>query len=71
MRGYFKKGDKGANVRLLQQLLNWLNNCNLDVDGDVGPLTIAQVKIFQKNNGLAVDGLFGKKSLAKAKTIKK
>jgi hypothetical protein len=70
-RGYFKKGDKGANVRLLQQFLNWANGCRLAVDGDIGPLTIAQVKAFQKNNGLVVDGLFGRKSLAKAKEITK
>ena len=68
-RSYFKNGDRGANVKLLQKLLNWINNDKLVVDGIIGPKTIASVKKFQKNYGLAVDGLFGKKSLAKAKEL--
>lgn len=71
LRGYFKKGDKGANVKLLQKLLNWLNGSKLSVDGELGPKTQAQVRAFQSGNGLTVDGLFGRKSLAKAKEIKK
>ena len=71
-RGYFKKGDTGSNVKLLQQLLNWLNDDKLVVDGIIGNKTINSVKKFQKNtNGLVVDGLFGKKSLAKAKEVRK
>lgn len=71
LRGYFKNKDKGTQVKNLQRLLNWLNGDKLAVDGEIGPLTINSVKKFQKNNGLVVDGLFGKKSLAKAKEIKK
>lgn len=70
-RGYFKKGDTGANVKLLQKLLNWLNDTNLVVDGILGVKTQAEVKKFQKNHALVVDGLFGKKSLAKAKEVVK
>ena len=68
-RGYFKKGDTGANVKLLQELLNFLNGSKLVVDGILGTKTYNQVKVFQKNNGLSVDGLFGKKSLQKAKEL--
>lgn len=68
-RGYFKKGDTGANVKLLQQLLNFLNGDKLVVDGIIGNKTINSVKKFQKNHGLSVDGLFGKKSLSKAKEL--
>lgn len=70
-RGYFKKGDKGSNVKLLQKLLNWLNGCNLSVDGIIGDKTVQQIKNFQSANNLSIDGLFGKKSLAKAKEIVK
>jgi hypothetical protein len=70
-RGYFKKGDTGANVKLLQQLLNWINGDKLVVDGIIGNKTINSVKKFQKNNALVVDGLFGKKSLSKAKEVRK
>ena len=70
-RGYFKKGDEGVQVRRLQIFLNWCIGANLDVDGDLGKKTYAAVKSFQKIYGLDADGLFGIKSLAKAKTIEK
>ena len=70
-RGYFKKGDKGTQVKYLQKFLNWYGNYKLEVDGEIGNLTLNAVKDFQKKNKLVVDGLFGAKSLAKAKTIKK
>lgn len=70
-RGYFIKGDKNNNVELLQKYLNWYKDFDLEVDGDLGELTRNAVKTFQKAEGLEVDGKFGKKSLAKAKTIKR
>jgi peptidoglycan hydrolase-like protein with peptidoglycan-binding domain len=51
--------------------LNWFGNYKLTVDGVVGSKTITAVEKFQKAVGIAVDGLFGKKALAKAKTVKK
>lgn len=73
-RGYFQRGDTGTNVMRLQQFLKWYD-CTLlpkyGVDGDIGSETIFAVKVFQQREGLTVDGLFGKKSLAKAKEIKK
>lgn len=70
-RGYFKKGDKGAQVKNLQKFLNWAVNAKLTVDGEVGDKTIAAVKSFQKLVKLTQDGLFGKNCLVKAKTFKK
>lgn len=71
LRGYFKVGDKGEQVKNLQKLLNWLNGCNLTIDGSYGKLTNTQVGKFQTNAKLKVDYKFGKKSLEKAKTITK
>lgn len=70
-RGYFRYGDVGTQVKYLQKFLNWYGGYKLDVDGDFGSKTLAAVKDFQKTNGLTVDGLFGKNSLAKAKIIVK
>lgn len=70
-RGYFKKWDKGQEVKNLQMFLNWSNSTKLKVDGILGNDTIKEIKVFQKSNGLKVDGLFGKNCLKKAKEIKK
>lgn len=73
-RGYFKLGDgkkKGLkNVEYVQKFLKWCGY-DLAVDGYYGPKTREAVKKFQKAHGLAKDGCFGRKTLAKAKTIKK
>lgn len=69
-RGYFKKGDKGTQVKRLQVFLNWAG-CSVTKGGTYGPKTITAVKKFQKKYGLKQDGLFGKKALAKAKSIKR
>lgn len=71
LRGYFKSGDTGTQVKRLQQLLNWAKGSGLNVDGIIGPNTISAVKDYQKKYSLVVDGLFGRKCLSKAKTIKK
>ena len=65
-RGYFKKGDKGTNVKRLQTCLNKIGY-KITADGIVGSKTISAVKKFQKKHGLTVDGLFGKQSLAALK----
>lgn len=70
-RGYFKKGDTGPQVKLLQKLLNWVVDAKLVIDGILGTKTAAAIGTFEKKYGLVVDKLFGKKCLAKAKTIKK
>ena len=66
-----KNGSTGAEVKKLQKFLNWYGNYKLEVDGDFGKLTEAAVRKYQKAEKLKVDGIFGSKSLAKAKTIEK
>ena len=66
-----KKGSKGQQVKNLQKYLNWFGSYGLEVDGDFGTKTQKAVKDFQKRTGLAVDGIFGKNSLAMAKEMKK
>lgn len=74
-RGYFKKGDKGAQVGYLQKFLNWAVgtklSAKLKVDKDLGDKTVSAVKTFEGTYGLTKDGEFGKKCLKKAKAIKK
>jgi peptidoglycan hydrolase-like protein with peptidoglycan-binding domain len=65
-----KYGDKGTDVKYLQDFLNWCLGETLAVDGHYGPSTRNAVKKYQKEYKLEVDGKFGPKSLAKAKTIK-
>lgn len=56
-----KRGDKGSEVsRMQQELVN--AGYALDVDGSFGPKTESVLKQFQKDNGLAVDGIFGSHS---------
>ena len=68
---YFKRGDKGTQVKNLQKFLNWFGNYKLAVDGSYGPKTEAAQKKFQKACGLKQDGMFGEASLSKAKRVRK
>lgn len=70
LNGYFRKGNKGNEVKKLQKFLNWSNNSKLNIDGLIGNKTINEVKRFQKNVHIKQDGLFGKNSLKKLKNIK-
>ena len=70
-RGWFQKGDKGAQVSNLQRLLNWAIDETLIVDGELGPATVEAIRDYQRQYGLKVDGGFGSECLKKAKTIKK
>ena len=70
-KGYIEKGDRGVHVRRLQSFLNWFGKYDLDVDGIFGEYTETAVESFQRKTGLVVDGVFGKKSIAKAKTVKR
>lgn len=71
--GFFKKGDKGAEVKKLQKALNWANNgrivANLKIDGEVGDLTISAVAFFQEIHHITIDGEFGPKSLDTLKNM--
>lgn len=68
-RGYLQNGNKGQRVKTLQTFLNWATGENLDIDGIFGSATEAAVETFQSSQGITVDGVFGKKSLAKAQAL--
>lgn len=68
-RGYFKKGDRGEQVKNLQRFLNWNLGCNLSIDGCIGNLTVTQIKNFQKKYGLSQDGYFGPACFRKMKEV--
>lgn len=65
-----KRGAKGEQVKKLQGFLNWYGNFGLKT-GEFGKKTEEAVKVFQKIEGLVVDGEFGPKSLARAKQVTK
>lgn len=64
MPAAIKKGSKGADVKLLQRLLNE-RGYTVDVDGDFGPQTYRAVRAFQSQNldqlgqPLVIDGEVG------------
>lgn len=60
-----KKGSKGDNVIKLQKFLTWYG-IKTNSDGDFGGKTEDSVRQFQFNEGLTIDGVFGKKSAAAA-----
>lgn len=62
-----KKGNRNEQVRNLQRLLlaRGYNLGRYGADGDFGDKTLAAVKAFQKNKGLAVDGIVGKNTWSK------
>ena len=66
-----KKGSKGTQVNRLQKYLNWYGSYGLIADSKFGNATDKAVRDFQKKSKLTVDGIFGKKSLDFAKTVKK
>jgi len=72
-RGWFTSGDKGLQVKRLQEFLNWyFGYKKLDVDGEVGRLTMNAVSEYEGIEKLKpIDGLFGKKCLARAKTVER
>ena len=60
--GEYKSGCKGKIVYLIQGCLI-VNGQSIDMDGSFGPLTQTAVKAFQKQNGLSVDGIVGRKTM--------
>lgn len=54
-----RQGATGENVRTLQFLLREDDSLALKADGLFGPLTLADVKAFQQEHGLTVDGIVG------------
>lgn len=66
-RGYFKKGDKGSEVKNVQKFLNWALSIKLSVDGSYGQLTKEAVERYERTVQNKDNGQFGKNDLAKAK----
>lgn len=60
--GEYKAGCKGKMIYLIQGCLI-ANGEALDMDGSFGLLTKTAVKAFQKQNGLSVDGIVGRKTM--------
>ena len=56
-----RQGAKGETVELLQEMLN-VKGHQVVVDGDFGPKTRQAVRMFQKENYLAPDGIVGPKT---------
>ncbi len=54
-----KKGDKGADVKALQQALTLKGYYNSTIDSSYGDQTVKAVKAFQKAKGLSQDGVAG------------
>lgn len=70
-KGVVKRGSKGNDVIALQKFLNWCIGTRYEHLGICGKQTVKGIKKFQRQYGLTVDGIFGEKSLAKAKSIVK
>lgn len=70
-RGFFKVGDKGEQVKLLQKFLVWAGFSvgKSGIDGDYGSATKNAVIEFQSLYGLSVDGGWGKECQEQAKTM--
>ena len=64
-----KKGSKTQKKRW-QAFLKWYGY-PVKVDGKFGSSTVKYTKQFQKSVGLKADGSVGKKTLKKAKAVKK
>lgn len=63
-----KLGSSGYNVKKLQKFLNWYHpSWNLATDGKAGNATITALMEFQGTEGIEPDGIYGKRSQAKAK----
>lgn len=52
----------GEDVKHIQKRLNKLMKSNLEVDGEYGPKTAAEIVRFQAKKGLSPDGIVGKKT---------
>ena len=67
MARLLRNGDQGADVRALQDVLNFhIRRLQaLVVDGRFGPQTQARVVEFQRSNSLATDGVVGPRTTAR------
>ncbi|MGD6876750.1 peptidoglycan recognition protein family protein [Bacillus infantis] len=66
---YIGHGDKGSQVKDIQEKLSKLGYSVGTIDGIFGDKTDAAVERFQRDNGLTVDGIVGKNTLAKMESL--
>lgn len=57
-------GDRGEDVRAVQQALTFLGYSPGAIDGIFGPLTNEAVRRFQADQRIAVDGIVGPETIA-------
>jgi murein L,D-transpeptidase YcbB/YkuD len=62
---YLKNKSQGPSVGSVQRFLNIYNKTTNRVDNDYGAKTVADVKAFQKDQGLTVDGEAGANTFRK------
>ena len=60
----YRQGDRGETVRQIQTRLKRWGYYSGNIDGIYGKKTTEAVKYFQRTNGLTVDGICGKETLA-------
>lgn len=64
-----KKGDKGDDVKLVQQMLKELGYYQGEIDGVFGTGSVAALQRFQQMNALEADGIAGKTTYDKMFTV--
>jgi len=57
-------GDRGEDVRAVQQALSFLGYSPGPIDGIFGPMTNEAVRRFQSDQRIAVDGIVGPETIA-------
>ena len=62
-RGYFQRGDSGAEVKKIQRFLKAQGLYKGPIGGNYRKYTEKAVRKFQAEHGLAIDGLFGPECL--------
>ncbi len=60
-----RRGDRGDDVKQVQEKLKELGLYSMSADGKYGPGTAKAVQAFQQANGLKADGIAGPKTLEK------
>ena len=76
--GYYKLGDGistlknyPTQIKRVQQLLNWITDSNIAVDGQYGTQTRKACDAAQRKLGLTVSGIFDYNLLQRVKSLKK
>ena len=64
-----RRGSRGDSVKGLQWCLNRIISANLVIDGNFGPATEKAVMKFQEKSGLTVDGICGRNTWNKIRSL--